>query len=113
MQILNIIIWLSTDINVFKINTDYGCSHSIQPKHRSKFTLFSTLELCGTDEGTRSTSYHSKGRSREFLGTFCGKKYLPLPGMRAGKAVPKMLRRQANRLIAPKTHVTLIFAELT
>jgi len=46
----------------------------IQPKHRPKFTLFSTSELCGTDEGSKSTSFHSKGRSREFLGTFSGEK---------------------------------------
>ncbi|HTN19923.1 MAG TPA: glycoside hydrolase family 43 protein [Pelobium sp.] len=37
-------------------------------------TSFSTSELCGTDEGSKSTSYCSKGRSREFLGTFFGKK---------------------------------------
>ena len=49
-------------------------SRSIQPKHRPKFTSFSTSELCGTDEGSKSTSFRSKGRqpaglvgSREFI----------------------------------------------
>ncbi|HTN20555.1 MAG TPA: hypothetical protein VL125_08775 [Pelobium sp.] len=37
-------------------------------------TLFSTSELCGTGERSKSTTFHSKGRSREFLGTFFGKK---------------------------------------
>jgi hypothetical protein len=63
--------------------------HSIEPKYRPMFTSFSTSELCGTDEETKSASFDSKGRSREFLGTFFGKKCLPLPGMRAGKAVLK------------------------
>nr|WP_294900735.1 hypothetical protein [uncultured Pedobacter sp.] len=36
--------------------------------------FFSTSELCGTDEGNKSTSFLSKGRSREFLDTFFGKK---------------------------------------
>ena len=30
-------------------------------------TLFSTSELCGTDEEGKSTSFNSKGRSREFI----------------------------------------------
>jgi len=47
---------------------------SIQPKHRLKLASFSTSELCGTDERSKSTTFHSKGRSREFLGTFFGKK---------------------------------------
>ena len=37
-------------------------------------TSFSTSELCGTDKESKSTSFRSKGRSREFLGTFFGKK---------------------------------------
>lgn len=51
-----------------------NCLRSIQPKHRLMSTFFSTSELCGIDDGSKSTSFNSKGRSREFLGTFFGKK---------------------------------------
>ncbi|HTN19395.1 MAG TPA: hypothetical protein VL125_02925 [Pelobium sp.] len=74
---------------MFRIIEITVVSRSIQPKHRPMLTSFSTSELCGTGEESESTTYYSKGRSREFLGTFFGKKYLPLPGMRARKPVLK------------------------
>jgi hypothetical protein len=59
---------------MFRIMQITAVSSSIQPKHRPNFTSFSTSELCGTDEGSKNTSFRSKGRSREFLDTFFGKK---------------------------------------
>ncbi|WP_442795972.1 hypothetical protein [Pelobium manganitolerans] len=70
----NFLIISNLKIDLFKITQTTVVSCSIKPKHRPKSCLFSTLELCGTDEGSKSTSFHSKGRSREFLRTFFGKK---------------------------------------
>ena len=59
---------------MFRIIQVTAVFRSIQPKYRPMLAFFSTSELCGTDEGNKSTSFLSKGRSREFLDTFFGKK---------------------------------------
>jgi hypothetical protein len=67
--------------------------HSIQPKHRPILISFSTSELCGKDERGKSTSFNSKGRSREFLGTFSGEK------------VPAVARHEGRQACAEKALV--------
>jgi hypothetical protein len=61
--------------------------HPIQPKHRRKLTSFSTSELCDIDEVNKSNPLVAKGVVESFWVLFSVKKYLPLPGMRAEKAV--------------------------
>ena len=63
---------------------------SIQPKHKPKLSSFSTSELCGIGEEIKSTSFCSKGGSREFLSTFFGEK------------VPAVARHEGRRGFAEK-----------
>ena len=90
---------------MFGVTQIKSVSHSIQPKQRPKFTLFSTSELCGIDEGNKSTSFNSKGRSREFLGTFFGKKVPAIARHEGRKGCADKALVQDSRLIRPETHV--------
>ena len=54
-------------------------SHSVQRKHRLEFTLFSTLELCGTDEESKSTSFLAKGVVESFWVLFSEKSVCHCP----------------------------------
>jgi hypothetical protein len=56
------------------LNKGVEIMRSLHPKYGPKFTFFSTLELCGIDEENKSTSSHSKGRSREFFVYFFAEK---------------------------------------
>jgi hypothetical protein len=49
-------------------------SRSIQPKHRPMLTFFSTSELCGTEEESKSNPFVAKGVVESFLFTFLRKK---------------------------------------